>query len=51
MTILRIQKKQRNFMILDKGFARDKRLTWQARGLMVYLMTLPHDWKLYLKEL
>lgn len=43
-------KKDTNYTILDNTFIRDERLSWKAKGLMTYLLSLPEDWKIYLKE-
>jgi hypothetical protein len=51
MTILRVRKKQNNFVFLDKGFLQDTSLSLKAKGLLAYLLSLPDPWKIYLKEL
>ena len=49
-TIIRI-KKQNNFFIASKAPLEDVRLSWKAKGLLAYLLTLPDDWKIYVEEL
>lgn len=37
-------KKDRNYTVLDNTFIQDTRLSWKAKGLMTYLLSLPDDW-------
>jgi hypothetical protein len=39
------------FVIIDRGLAQFGELTWQARGLMLYLLSLPDDWKISINHL
>jgi DnaD/phage-associated family protein len=50
LTIYRIQKKD-NYVVLDKGFLHDKTLSWQAKGLLAYMLSLPNDWEFNMKDL
>ena len=45
------QKKKDCYTILDKTCILDPRLSWKAKGLHTYLMSLPDDWKIYLSEI
>ena len=45
------KKKECNYTVLDNTFIRDTRLSLKAKGLMTYLLSLPEDWKIYLKEI
>ena len=38
----------RDFTVLDNRIIRDSRLSWKATGLLVWLLHLPPEWKLYL---
>lgn len=50
--ILRISKDKENpYVMINKNVIQDERLSWKARGLMGYLLSLPDDWVLYLEEL
>lgn len=50
--ILRISKDKENpYVMINKNVMQDERLSWKARGLMGYLLSLPDDWVLYLQEL
>jgi hypothetical protein len=51
MTIFRIKKKQNPYLILDKTCLLDTRLSWRAKGLLSYLLSLPNDWTVRVPEL
>lgn len=42
---------ERDFTILRNDAVRDGRLSWKATGLLVYVISLPDDWRLYLSDL
>ena len=37
--------------MINKEMAQDKTLSWKARGLLLYLLSLPDDWNIYESEL
>lgn len=43
--------KQRDYTVMDNTFLRDDKLSWKAKGLFAYILSLPEDWKIYLNEL
>lgn len=45
MSIIRGPRKAQNFYVLDKCISEDKRLTWGARGLLIFLLGKPDNWK------
>lgn len=49
-TIIRIPKRKR-FLISNVELHQDARLSWKARGILGYILTLPDDWAIYLEEL
>jgi ABC-type lipopolysaccharide export system ATPase subunit len=49
--IIRIQKKRNNFVMLDKGFLDDPRLSFKAKGILAYLLSKPDNWKVIVKDL
>ena len=49
--IIRIHKKQNNFVMLDKGFLEDERLSFKAKGILAYLLSKPDNWKVIVKDL
>jgi len=51
MTILRINKKEKNFLLLDKCCLHEKELSWGAKGLHCYLMSLPQHWQIKVSDL
>ena len=51
MNKISIKKKTDNFVILDKEALNDKNLSWKAKGLHSYLMSLPDDWVLFVSDL
>jgi len=50
MTILRVQKSQ-NYVVMDKAFLANQALSWKAKGLLAYLLSLPDDWRINVKNL
>lgn len=45
------QERERNYTVMDNTFLRDKRLSWKAKGLFAYILSLPSNWKIYQSEL
>ena len=45
MSIIRAPRPASRFYVLDKQISEDKRLSWGARGLLVYLLGKPDHWK------
>lgn len=43
--------KHSNFTTVDNGFVRNTSLSWKAKGILLYLVSLPEDWILNLNEL
>lgn len=43
--IVRGPRPQGNFYVLDKTISEDERLSWAARGLLVYLLGKPDHWR------
>ena len=50
MSIIR-RKKNRNYSTISNECLQDPSLSWKAKGLFAYMMSLPDDWKLYKTEL
>lgn len=49
--IFRVQKNKDNpYVMLNKEFLNDTRLTAKAKGILAYLLSLPDDWKIYESE-
>lgn len=50
--IIRVAKNKENpYVVLNKSCISDVNLTWAAKGLHTYLMSLPDDWTIYINEL
>jgi hypothetical protein len=50
-TVIRIRKHERDFLIVANTTVQDERLSWGARGLLVYLLSLPPDWDIRVSHL
>lgn len=44
-------KRSRNFSIIGNDIIEDQRLSFKARGLLIYMLSKPDDWKFYSSEL
>lgn len=44
MSITRAPRPNSNFYLLDKAISEDKRLSWAARGLLIFLLGKPDNW-------
>lgn len=51
MSIVRAPRKESNFYVLDKKISEDKRLSWAARGLLVFLLGKPDHWSVNVQAL
>lgn len=49
--IIRGPRPESNFYILDKRISQDKRLSWGARGLLIYLLGKPDNWRVSVTDL
>ena len=43
--------KHTNFTTVDNGFVKNEKLSWKAKGILLYLVSLPEDWVLNQNEL
>jgi hypothetical protein len=51
-TIIRRDKNRQNpYAQISRKALQDKELSWKEKGLLAYLLSLPDDWKIYIKEL
>jgi hypothetical protein len=39
------------YTAVNNDFVQDKSLSWEARGLLLYILSKPDDWDIYLEEL
>lgn len=49
--IIRREKHENKYTIIDNKTIQDDSLSWKARGLLCYLLSMPDDWKTYAEEL
>jgi predicted transcriptional regulator len=50
--IIRVQKDKENpYVMVNKQFVNDKNLSWKAKGILLYLLSLPDNWEVNAKEL
>jgi len=50
--IIRVIKNNDNpYVMMNKYCLQDKNLSWKAKGLLAYLLSLPDDWQIYQSEL
>src|SRR5690606_7187327 len=49
-SIVRVRK-DTNYVVMDKTFLNDTRLSWKAKGILAYMLSKPDDWTFYLDEL
>lgn len=51
MSKIVLKKKKNPFVIMSKTALNDKTLSWKAKGLICYLLSLPDEWKVYVQDL
>lgn len=51
MTIVRIKKHEKPYVMLDKGFLKNTELSLKGKGLLAVLLSLPPDWKINIRGL
>lgn len=51
MTIRRAPRPDSNFYHLDKTISEDNRLSWAARGMLIFLLGKPDDWEVSVAHL
>ena len=49
--IHKIKRHERDYLVLSKDCLQDKEISWKAKGLHSYLISLPDDWVLNLTDL
>lgn len=50
MGIIRVAK-DKNYVTMNRTALNDKRLSWKAKGIMAYMLSMPDDWVFYMEEL
>ena len=46
-----VKNKDNPYVMINKKGIQDPNLSWDAKGLLAYLLSLPDDWTIYVKEL
>jgi len=49
--IIKVKKGPNPYACIDKVPINDKRLTWKARGVLLYLLSKPDDWRVIIADL
>ncbi len=42
---------RKQWVVIDKTAAHDASLSWKAKGLLLYMLSMPDDWSFYVSEL
>lgn len=51
MSIIKHKKRDSPFVTIDNRVFEDDRLSWEAKGILGYLLTKPNDWHIRVKDL
>lgn len=49
--IIRVVKRPSSYVMMDKTFLYDTRLTWKAKGILAYLFSKPDNWKVIVGDI
>ncbi len=50
-TVIHVHRREHGFVVIDRRTAQDSQLSWAARGLLIYLLSLPRNWKIKVSHL
>ena len=50
-TIFLREKKERDYTVINNAILKDTRISWKAKGLFCYLLSLPEDWNICMNDL
>ena len=50
-TIFLREKKERDYTVINNTILKDTRISWKAKGLFCYLLSLPEDWNICMNDL
>lgn len=50
MSIFRVEKNA-NYVVMNRTALNDKNLSWKAKGIIAYMLSMPDDWVFYINEL
>ncbi|ERT44312.1 hypothetical protein HMPREF1768_01965, partial [Fusobacterium nucleatum CTI-7] len=51
MAIIKVLKRENPYVQIDKIGVDDSNLSWEATGLLTYLIGRPHNWKINIAHL
>lgn len=52
LNVIQVKRGERPYVVVDKGFAEaDPRLSWKAKGLLLYLLCKPAGWRMIIADL
>ena len=51
MPILKVKKYAHPYVQIDKRMIEDARLSWKAKGILIYLLSKPDEWQVRVKDL
>lgn len=51
MSIIRVHKQRGEWAIVPKAAVNDESLSWEARGMLLYLLEKPDDWQIMFQDL
>lgn len=49
--VIRVKKRPSSFVLIDKTFLEDTRLSYKAKGILAYLLSKPDNWKVIVANL
>jgi hypothetical protein len=49
--VVRVRRHHAGYIVIDRATAQDQRLTWEARGMLLYLLSLPDNWNIRVAHL
>lgn len=49
--IIRVEKHTKKFVVINKNFLEDKRISFKAKGILTYLLSKPDNWQVMTSEL
>lgn len=49
-TFIHRRSKTKNYTVVSNNILKNEKLSWKAKGIFVYLISLPDDWVIHLSE-
>jgi len=51
MSVIKIQRRENPFVQIDKSVFEDDQISWKAKGVLGYLLSKPHGWKVHVSDI